>query len=95
MSMARTTARLIVALVVIAASGAAQAQYRNMSCNELWVARNSIYKDNGYCFNTQRGISYFGNAGCEYDNVRAVPLSRSERGQISAIGAAERARGCN
>src|SRR5207249_301574 len=38
------------------------------SCDDLWVARNTIYKNRGYCFKTQRAISYFGNAGCRYNN---------------------------
>ena len=95
MHLVRTAARIFVAGVIIAASTAAQAQYRNMNCNELWVERNSFYKEKGFCFKTQRGISFFGNAGCKYDDVRDVPVSSSERGQISAIVAAERAKGCN
>ncbi len=26
-----------------------------MSCDELWYTRNSIYARNGYCFNTPHG----------------------------------------
>jgi hypothetical protein len=64
------------------------------ACSRLWVQRNSIYKANGYCFKTQRAISYFGNAGCEYDYEGDVPLSRSERARIARIQAEERALGC-
>ena len=64
------------------------------ACQRLWVARNSIYKENGYCFNTPRGVRYFGNAGCQYDDVREVPLSRGERARIADILAEERALGC-
>ena len=94
MSHART-ARILVAGIIIAASTAAQAQYQSMSCGELWAERNSIFKANGYCFKTSRAISIFGNAGCRYDSEARVPLSRSERSQVNAIIAAERARGCN
>ena len=96
MLIARKFARIFIAVGVLAAAGAAHSQtYRSLSCGELWVERNSIYKANGYCFNTQRGISYFGNAGCQVDDVRAVPLSHANRARIAAIAAAERAKGCS
>jgi hypothetical protein len=63
-------------------------------CSQLWVARNSIYKQNGYCFKTQRAIGYFGNAGCAYAYEGAVPLSPGERAQIANIQAQERMYGC-
>jgi hypothetical protein len=65
-----------------------------MTCDQLWVARNSIYKARGYCFKTQRAINYFGNAGCIYQNEDAVPLTPAERAQINQIQAQERAMGC-
>ena len=34
-----------------------------LSCKQLWVKRNQIYKSNGYCFKTTRARNYFGNAG--------------------------------
>ena len=63
-------------------------------CQRLWVERNSIYKQNGYCFNTPRGVRYFGNAGCQFDDVNQVPLSGGERQRIAEIVAEERAMGC-
>jgi hypothetical protein len=72
---------------------AAQAQSA-MSCEELWYARNAIYKDAGYCFRTQRGIAAFGNAGCIYDDMGAVPLSRAARQEIADLQRWERRRGC-
>jgi YARHG domain len=79
-----------VALTAMASPADAQG-----TCQRLWVERNSIYKAAGYCFNTQRGIRYFGNAGCSYDNVRDVPLSDSDRSRIAQIVAQERSIGCN
>ena len=67
---------------------------RAESCDDLWYARNEIYKAQGYCFRTQRGISAFGNAGCQYDNVEEVPLSNSQRRSIAEIQREERARRC-
>jgi hypothetical protein len=64
-------------------------------CQSLWVERNKVYKENGYCFNTPRGVRYFGNAGCQYDDVRRVPLSPYDRSRIANLVAQERANGCN
>jgi hypothetical protein len=66
-----------------------------MSCDQLWVARNSIYKARGYCFKTQRAIGYFGNGGCSYQNEGDIPFSSGERAQIAQIQAQERAKGCD
>jgi hypothetical protein len=65
------------------------------SCYDLWVQRNSVYKEAGYCFKTPRAIRYFGNAGCTYDNEADVPLSPGERGQIASITGMERRAGCS
>jgi hypothetical protein len=64
------------------------------SCFELWVQRNSIYKRAGYCFKTSRATSYFGNAGCMYDDEAQLPLSPGERSQIARIMGMERRLGC-
>jgi hypothetical protein len=82
----------IVAIVMLTAtSKSAFAQ----SCDSLWVERNSIYKDAGYCFKTSRAIRYFGNAGCTYDSEAAVPLSPGERARIARIRRLERELGCD
>jgi hypothetical protein len=65
-----------------------------MTCNQLWIARNSIYKARGYCFKTQRGIEYFGNGGCIYQNENDVPFTQAERTLIAQYVAQERAQGC-
>jgi len=64
-------------------------------CQQLWVQRNQIYKNHGYCFKTRPAIEYFGNEGCRYTNQNAVPLTRSERSYIAQIVARERALGCH
>jgi hypothetical protein len=80
--------------VVIAASAIATPVLAQGICQRLWVERNGIYKDAGYCFKTARAINYFGNAGCRYDIEAALPLSPSERARIMDILAEERANGC-
>jgi hypothetical protein len=76
----------------IASTSVASAQSR---CERLWIARNQIYKDAGYCFKTSRGINYFGNAGCQFDSESRVPLSRGDRARIARIQAEEREHGCS
>ena len=65
-----------------------------MTCDQLWVARNSIYKAHGYCFKTQRAIQHFGNGGCTFQNEGDIPLTQGERSLIAQYGAQERAQGC-
>jgi hypothetical protein len=67
---------------------------RAETCDDLWYARNEIYKAQGYCFRTRRGIAAFGNAGCQYDAVEDVPLSANQRRTVAAIAREERARRC-
>ena len=70
------------------------AQLKQASCQILWEMRNQIYKENGYCFHTQRAIQAFGNAGCKYDDAGDVPLNKAERHNVSAIKKAEASNGC-
>jgi len=65
------------------------------TCDMLYVMRNQIYADHGYCFVTPRGISEIGNQGCHIHNQSQVPLSNIERNNIAVILRAENARGCS
>lgn len=52
------------AVTGMTASTPAQAQDASqMSCSQLWYARNKIYADHGFCFKSDRAIRVFG-AGC-------------------------------
>jgi hypothetical protein len=64
-------------------------------CQQLWIERNSYYKELGYCFKTQTAIEYFGNGGCHIRNESEVPLTSSQRARINQIQNLERSRGCN
>jgi YARHG domain-containing protein len=66
----------------------------DFSCDQLWFGRNSIFKEAGYCFKTSRAIAAFGNAGCRYDDVTAVPLSNENQNFVSAIQRAEHVKAC-
>jgi YARHG domain len=89
-SRSRQLSVLFAGLVLLSAAGPVLAQ----SCGELWYARNAIYKNAGYCFNTPRGVSAFGNAGCLYDRQEDVPLSVNQRREIADIARDERRFGC-
>jgi hypothetical protein len=64
------------------------------TCDFLYVMRNQIYADHGYCFSTQRAISEIGNEGCRTHNMAAIRLSRIERDNIATIQRAEREKDC-
>lgn len=81
---------LLASLFSLSAS-AALAQGR---CHELWVERNQIYKDAGYCFRTPAAIRTFGNRGCIYDDINEVPLSNRQRAWVNEIVRLERRYGC-
>ena len=61
-----------------------------MNCGELWYARNEIYAQNGYCFETARARAAFG-PGCFPPFGQ---LSRGERATVNEIQAWERRKGC-
>jgi hypothetical protein len=65
-----------------------------LGCQPLWEVRNTIYKENGYCFHTSKAIKAFGNAGCKYDDAGDVPLHAAERYNVKAIKKAEAKKGC-
>jgi hypothetical protein len=85
---------LVTGTMTAAILGAATAAQAQGICEDLWVARNSIYKEAGYCFKTARAINYFGNYGCRYDVEAALPLSPDQRARISRILSQERNNGC-
>jgi hypothetical protein len=64
------------------------------NCSFLYMMRNRIYQEHGYCFTTAAAISTLGNAGCSINNQAAVPLSNIERANIATIQRAEKAKGC-
>jgi hypothetical protein len=84
---------LTAAMTVLGALSAGQAQ-SVAECQQLWLQRNQIFKNRGYCFRTQAAVSYFGNAGCIYTNQSAVPLAASERSYIQQIAAREKSLRC-
>lgn len=99
---AMSKAKLFLALAVTSAamtlvaapSRAGDVQGDAYDCQELWVMRNQIYKDAGYCFTSPRAIAYFGNGGCTYDSQSQVPLSDEQRQTISMIKQSSKRQHC-
>jgi hypothetical protein len=79
-----------VALLIGSASAQAQT-----TCYDLWLQRNIIFKQAGYCFKTSQAVRAFGNAGCQYDKLEDVPLSDWMRDNLRGIQQQERIRGCS
>lgn len=69
-------------------------QVKNHSCEDLWVLRNSIYKDAGYCFKTAKAKSWFGNDGCKYADQDEVPLNAYQRHNVKVLKSVEAKNGC-
>jgi hypothetical protein len=80
---------MLMALFLPAAASAAPTE-----CETLWLQRNSIFRDAGYCFHTPKGIQMFGYAGCKVDNERDLPLSDRQRDAVRQIAVAEARNRC-
>lgn len=65
-------------------------RYRDMTCRELWYARNRIYADAGYCFRSERALRAFGRA-CFPPYGR---LSEREQAEVDRIQRWEARREC-
>lgn len=70
------------------------ASLRRLSCDNLWMVRNAIYHENGYCFQTARGQDNFSNVGCLTSNQSAIKLNSYERANVQAVRKVEKEKGC-
>ncbi|MCP4824122.1 MAG: YARHG domain-containing protein [Shimia sp.] len=62
-----------------------------LTCDDLWYMRNRIFHKNGYCFGSERGISTFGNDGC---NTKSPSLSDADTTILNAVKQSEKDLGC-
>ena len=69
-------------------------EIKTMSCDQLWVLRNSIYDDAGFCFSSARAAEHFSNQGCSYSDERLVPLNDYQRSNIKVFRDMEAKKGC-
>ncbi len=79
-------APLAIAFAVLAALPAAADE-----CMTLWLERNGIFDAGGYCFTSQLGIGYFGNAGC---TPGPPQVTSAQAARIDALRAREGALNC-
>ena len=63
-------------------------------CEILWKMRNTILKERGYCFEKEREIAVFGNAGCRYQFANTVLFHSVERDNLANIASVEKAKRC-
>ena len=90
----RLMSTVVMALVAAATLGATARVASAQSCQDLWIERNTYYKQAGYCFKTSRAISYFGNGGCFINEESLVPFPPQVRARINQIVRLERASNC-
>jgi len=64
------------------------------NCEFLYVMRNGIYAEHGYCFRTPRAISTFGADHCHVADVGQLGLNRLEQANAATILHAEHIKGC-
>jgi len=87
----RRAALLTMAAGLMAAAPAGAQQLSELSCKALWVQRNSIYAERGYCFKTKDAIAVFGK--------RCYPpygqLSPDEQRYVDEIRYWEARKGCS
>ena len=67
---------------------------RPAECDILWEMRNTIYKENGYCFHTPKAVQVFGNAGCKFEDAGAMPMTSVERDNVAVIKNVAQRKGC-
>ena len=73
-----------------------QALDEGATCDQLWTARNLIWKDYGYCFTTDRAIRAFGNDGCQQGLDRAaIALAPEDAAEVDRLSRLESQLGCN
>jgi hypothetical protein len=65
-----------------------------LSCDALWMIRNSIYDELGFCFKTARALETFSNEDCYVTNASRLKFNTFERTNIDRIVAVERKKGC-
>ena len=73
----------------LSASMSASHAQNQARCEAYWVERNTILKTYRYCFRSPRATFSFGNSGCLYNRVEAIPLPPFERDRLGEIRAME------
>ena len=83
--------RLCTAALAFGFLSALTGQSLAASCMDLWLERNQIYDDYGFCFSTEMGQDYFDNSDCWTEHP---DFSKKDQRKIDAIRAEEKRRKC-
>ena len=67
---------------------------RALSCENLWLVRNSIYHEHGYCFRTARARAQFDISSCYVTDAAELQFNRFERANVARIRDIEQQKGC-
>lgn len=67
---------------------------RQLSCENLWWVRNSIYHEHGYCFRTAKARAQFDISSCSVTDATKLKFNGFERGNVLRIREIEIAKGC-
>lgn len=70
------------ALIVLALGVTSPLAASADECKSLWIERNQIFKNQGYCFGSALGKGYFGNSDC---TTKSPSLSSSQQKRVAAI----------
>jgi YARHG domain len=71
-----------------------KADLEPLTCETLWILRNSIFDQYGYCFKTKKAMDWFNNDDCKIDDAEALPISAIQKSNIEKIKAMESWKGC-
>jgi hypothetical protein len=71
-----------------------EAQARELSCQNLWLVRNTIFHQRGYCFHSARGRTEFDNSRCSANSISELQLSPVEEANVEMLRKLERSKGC-
>ena len=69
-------------------------QIEDFSCENLWLVRNTIFHQRGYCFQSARGRANFDNSHCLSNSVSELNLSEIEKENVATLREMEQRKGC-
>jgi hypothetical protein len=69
-------------------------QAKELSCENLWLVRNTIFHQRGYCFHSARGRAEFDNSRCSLNSIAELRLNSVEEANIAMLRKLERKKGC-
>ncbi|MHA3914873.1 DUF4453 domain-containing protein [Halovulum sp. GXIMD14793] len=81
--------RLLTGISLLLSAAAAQA---NTLCDDLWLSRNAVFDEAGFCFRSPLGRALFDAQGC---SDQPPAFSAAQQDTISQISAQEAAAACD